>query len=271
MIDPKAIVDSGSSIAEDASIGPYAVIGSGVSIASGTVVEHSASILGPAEIGRDNHIFQFCSIGADPQDKKYQKGETSTLVIGDNNTIREYCSINRGTAEGGGTVIGNGNWIMAGVHVAHDCVIGNNCVFANSVAMSGHVELGDYVTLSGYSAVSQFCRIGSHAFAAGYAAIDCHIPPFAYVAHNRARFVGVNSRGLSRRGFSEDRIALIKRIYRCWYRKEDKIEDRLQSIKELGAGQEDIMEFIDFIDAVSDSHVSIVPHNSRKVPVATDA
>ena len=162
MIDPRAVVDPAAKIDADVYIGPYAVIGADVEIGRGTRIEPHVVINGPTVIGADNHIFQFASIGDDPQDKKYKRASGRRLVIGDRNTIREYCTLNRGTIQDRGvTTIGNDNWIMAYCHVAHDCVVGNNTIFANNASIAGHVDVGDYAILGGFTAVHQFCRIGA--------------------------------------------------------------------------------------------------------------
>ena len=269
MIDPKAVIDSGAEIAQDVSIGPYVVVGPKVRIASGCRIEQFVSIEGPTEIGEGTSISAFCSIGSDPQDKKYEAGEASELYIGKNNTIREHCSINRGTKVGPKTYIGDGNWIMGEVHIAHDCVIGDNCVLANKITLGGHVQLGDYVTLSGATAVSQFCQIGSHAFAAGNSMIERHVPPFAFVAGDRAKYVGINSRGLARRGFDEKQIADIKKMYRCWKDSDGDAEAAFSKMGELEAKL--VKEFDAFVRSASDSHVEMMSLRSGRSGAAEKA
>ena len=183
------------------------MIGAGVRIGAGTTVGAHAVVKGPATIGRDNRIFQFASIGEDPQDKKY-RGEPTQLVIGDRNTFREFCTINRGTAQDQGvTRIGDDNWIMAYVHVAHDCVVGNDVIFSNNTTLAGHVHVGDHVICSGFSAVHQFCRLGAHSFLGGFAAVTRDVPPYVMVAGQPTAPHGINSEGLKRRGFTRGAAA----------------------------------------------------------------
>ncbi len=218
MIHPSAIVENRAEIASDVQIGPYAVIGADVSIDSGTRVGAHTVICGPTRIGKNNHIFSHISLGEAPQDKKYQ-GEPTSLEIGDGNTIREFCTINRGTAQDVGvTRIGNNNWIMAYVHVAHDCQIGDNIVFANSVQLAGHVHIGDHAILGGFTGVHQFVHIGAHSFMGIATILTQDVPAYVTVSGNPAKPFGINSEGLSRRGFSSEAIAEIKRAYKILYR-----------------------------------------------------
>lgn len=218
MIHPTAIVENTAEIAADVEIGAYAVIGAKVSIDSGTRVGTHAAISGPTKIGKNNHIFGHVSIGEAPQDKKYQDEPTS-LEIGDGNTIREFCTINRGTAQDVGvTRIGNNNWIMAYVHVAHDCQIGDQTVFANSVQLAGHVHIGDHAILGGFTGVHQFVHIGAHSFMGIATILTQDVPAYVTVSGNPAKPFGINSEGLSRRGFSVEAIAEIKRAYKVLYR-----------------------------------------------------
>ncbi|MGV0005277.1 MAG: acyl-ACP--UDP-N-acetylglucosamine O-acyltransferase [Candidatus Porifericomitaceae bacterium WSBS_2022_MAG_OTU9] len=268
MIHPSSIVDSSAEIASDVKIGPFTVIGPGVRIGAGCEIGQSTHIDGPTVIGEGNHIYPFCSIGSDPQDKKHQRGSSSCwLRIGNGNTIREYSSINRATLPDSETVLGNNNWIMAYVHIAHDCIVGNDCVLANQVALSGHVQLDDYVTISGCVGVAQFCRIGTQSFCAGSTVLDSHVPPFALVAGDRAKFIGLNSIGMSRRGYSEQQIAHLKKLYRQFYQSTGRREENLAKIKECAAPEQALVdEFISFIDSVSDSRISIVPHSKQRLP-----
>ena len=186
----------------DVSVGPYSVIGPDVEIGPGTRIESHVVLKGPCVIGEENHIFQFASIGDDPQDKKYA-GELTELVIGDRNTIREYCTINRGTIQGGGkTRVGHDNWIMAYVHVAHDCVVGNQTVLANNTTLAGHVQVGDWAVLGGFTGVHQYCRIGAHALTGIFTAVTKDIPAYVTAAGRPAVPRGINAEGLRRRGFS---------------------------------------------------------------------
>ena len=202
MIDETAIIHPSVNIHEDVSIGPYSVIGQDVSIESGTVIGSHVVIKGPTSIGQNNKIFHFCSIGEEPQDKKFNQDSNSSLVIGSGNTIREYVSINRGTDAGGGkTVIGNENWIMAYVHIAHDCIIGNNSIFANNATLAGHVIIENFVTLGGFTGVHQFCRVGSYSFSAISSVIVKDVLPYILVSGNTAKPSGLNREGLKRNGF----------------------------------------------------------------------
>ena len=218
MIHPTAIVEDSAELAADVEIGPYAVIGVKVTVDVGTRIGAHAVICGPTRIGKNNHIFNHVSLGEAPQDKKYQ-GEPTALEIGDGNTIREFCTINRGTAQDVGiTRIGNNNWIMAYVHVAHDCQIGDNTVFANSVQLAGHVHIGDYAILGGFTGVHQFVHIGAHSFMGIATILTQDVPTYVTVSGNPAKPFGINSEGLSRRGFSADAISQIKRAYKTLYR-----------------------------------------------------
>ena len=240
-IDPSAQLDP------SVVVGAYSVIGAGVQIGAGTQIGPHVVIQGPTRIGRNNRIVQFASIGGDPQDKKFH-GERSELVIGDDNLIREFVTLNRGTSDGGGaTRIGNGNWIMAYVHVAHDCVVGDHTVFSNNATLAGHVEIGDYAILSGFSGIHQFCRVGAHAFIGMNCMVNGDVPPFVMMAADYGRPRGVNSEGLKRRGFSAERIAAIKRAYRALYVAKMPLE---QAHAELAAsGDEDVRTMLAFIDA----------------------
>jgi UDP-N-acetylglucosamine acyltransferase len=218
LIHPTAIVDSKAQIDSSVQIGPYAVIGPGVSIGAGTTIGPHTTIEGKTTLGANNQVFQFASIGAAPQDKKYNN-EPTELIIGDSNTIREFVTLNRGTAQDkGATRIGNDNWIMAYVHVAHDCIVGDHCIFANSTNLAGHVEIGDWVILGGYTGIHQFCKVGPHAMS-GVGSVVLHdIPPFVMVSGNTAQAHGINSEGLKRRGFAPDDIAQIRQAYKTLYK-----------------------------------------------------
>ena len=218
MIHATAIVDPAARIGANVSIGAYSVIGAGVDIGEGTTVGPHVVIEGTTRIGRDNRIFQFASVGAIPQDKKYG-GEDSELVIGDRNVIREFVTLNRGTGVGGGaTRIGNDNWIMAYAHVAHDCTVGNHTIFSNNATLAGHVTIGDYAILSGFAGVHQFCRIGAHAMLAAGAIVLQDVPPYVMAQGYPAKPAGTNNEGLRRRGFSAADIARVRRAYRTLYR-----------------------------------------------------
>jgi UDP-N-acetylglucosamine acyltransferase len=229
-IHSTAIVNPSAEIAEGVEISPYAVIGAEVKIDSGTWIGPHVVIDGPTTIGKENRIFQFASIGAEPQDKKY-RGEATTLIIGDRNVIRESCTINRGTIQDiGKTEIGDDNWIMAYVHIAHDCVVGNNTIFANNATLAGHVTIHDYAILGGFTLVHQFCHVGEHAFTGMGTALGKDLPPYvmAFGAPGIPR--GINSEGLKRHGFSDEQRKLIKNAYRTLYRKNLPLDDALRQL-----------------------------------------
>jgi len=247
-IHPTAIIDPSARLAPDVGVGPYSVIGAEVEIGEGSSVGAHALIEGPTKIGRNNRIGAYAAVGGDPQDKKYH-GERSTLVIGDGNTIREFVTINRGTDDGGGvTRVGDDNWIMAYVHVAHDCTIGSHTVLANNATLAGHVEVGDHVVLGGFCGVHQFCKIGAHAFAAMFAAINRDVPPFVYAAGQFAEPRGVNAEGLKRRGFSSERVAAIRRAYRTLYMSGKTLADARVELERQAQSSEDVRALVDFID-----------------------
>lgn len=218
-IHPTALVDAQAQLADSVSVGPYTVIGPHVRIDEGTTVGAHCVIEGHTTIGRDNRIFQFASLGADPQDKKFA-GEPTRLVIGDRNTIREFCTFNTGTVQDKGvTAIGHDNWIMAYVHVAHDCSIGDHNVIANSVQLAGHVDIGHYTLIGGISGVHQFVRIGDFAMVGFQTRLSQDLPPFVMAAGNPAQAQNVHQEGPRRRGFSPERLSNLKLMYRILYRK----------------------------------------------------
>jgi len=217
-IHPTAIVDPQAELANSVSVGPYAVIGPHVRVGEDTTIGAHCVIEGHTTIGRDNRIFQFTSIGADPQDKKYA-GEPTELRIGDRNTIREFCTFNIGTVQDGGvTRIGDDNWIMAYVHIAHDCQVGNDTILANNATLAGHVHLGDHVFIGGLTGVHQFVKIGAHAMAGFSSAVTQDVPPFMTVDGNPLEVRGFNAVGLRRRGFDAERLAAVKQMHRLLYR-----------------------------------------------------
>ena len=218
-IHPTAIVDAGAELAPGVTVGPYAVIGPHVHIGEGSSVGAHTVVEGHTVIGRGNRIFQFCSIGAAPQDKKYA-GEPTRLEIGDGNTIREFCTFNTGTVQDEGlTRVGDDNWVMAYVHVAHDCRVGSHTILANAVQLAGHVHVGDWVILGGLTGVHQFTRIGAHAMAGFSTRLAQDLPPFMMAAGNPAQAQGFNQEGLRRRGWSAERLAVVKQIHRALYRR----------------------------------------------------
>lgn len=247
-IHPTAIIDPGARLADDVDIGPFAVIGADVRIDAGSTVGAHASVQGPTSVGRGNRIGAYASIGGDPQDKKYA-GERTELVIGNDNTFREFVTVSRGTRDGGGvTRIADDNWIMAYAHIAHDCNIGSHTILANNATLAGHVEVGDHVVLGGFAGVHQFCKIGAHAFAAMYAAINRDVPPFIYVSGQFAVPRGVNAEGLKRRGFSTERIGAIRRAYRTLYLSHKTLEEARVALAAQADTSEDVRALCDFID-----------------------
>lgn len=247
MIHPQAIVHPAAVIGRDVTIGPFSVIGEHVEIGDGTWVGPHVVINGPTRIGKNNRIFQFASVGEVPQDLKYA-GEQSRLEIGDGNTIRECCTLSRGT-EGGGWVtrVGNNNLFMAYAHVAHDCRVGNRTIFANSATLAGHVEVGDYAILGGLSAVHQFCRVGAHAMVGGGSIVLQDVPPYLLVQGNTATAHGLNVRGLKRRGFEAAAIEALKSAYKAVYRSGLTVSAALAQLQELAEQHREVAEFVAFV------------------------
>lgn len=247
-IDPRAVVSPKAEVAADAQIGPFAVIGDDVSIGPGCWIGPHAVVNGPTVMGAGNKVFQFASIGDDPQDKKYQ-GERTRLVVGDRNVFREYVTVNRGTVTGSGeTRIGNDNLLLAYSHVAHDCVLGDHIVMSNVVNLAGHVEVGDWVIFSGYAGAHQFCKIGAHAFIGNNTSVIRDLPPYVLATGHPAEPRAVNVEGLKRRGFSEEQIRAIRNAYRVLYRSELKLEDALAQLKDLAREHDVLGVFVEFIE-----------------------
>jgi len=243
-IHPTAVIDPNAVLDNSVEVGAYSVIGPNVTIGAGTKVGPHVVIEGHTSIGRDNTFFQFGSIGAAPQDKKYA-GEATRLEIGDGNTIREFVTLNLGTTQDVGvTRLGNDNWIMAYVHVAHDCQIGSHTTIANNATLAGHVHVGDWVLLGGFTTVHQFCRIGPHAMTAFTAAVSQDILPFVTAAGNRAVPAGINSEGLRRRGFSGEQIMTIKRAYKMIYRSGLSLEEAKAALAAEEAKSPDSAEYL---------------------------
>ena len=250
MIAASAIIHPDASIDEGVEIGAYSVVGANVTINENSWIGPHVVIKGPTRIGKNNKIFQFCSIGDDPQDKKYTGDKDSVLEIGDGNTIREYCSINRGTAPGGGiTCIGNDNWIMAYVHIAHDCLVGNNTIFANNATLAGHVVIDDFVILGGFTGVHQFCRVGRHSLTAISSVVVQDVPPYLIVAGNTAKPGGLNRQGLKRHGFSQEVINDLRKAYKTIYRDGLLLKDALDKLESLTAESIEVSEFVRFSQA----------------------
>lgn len=251
MIDARAVVAAGAQIDDSVYIGPYAVIGSEVVIGRGSRVESHVVIKGPTVIGADNHIFQFASIGDDPQDKKY-KGERTKLVIGDRNTIREYCTVNRGTAQDRGeTTVGNDNWIMAYCHIAHDCWVGNHTIFANNASIAGHVHVGDHAVLGGFTAVHQFCQLGAHSLTSMFSYVTMDVAAYVIVSGRPAEARGINVEGLKRRGFTPDQIRNLKNAYRTVFRESLKLDDAIAQLESRTAAEPELKLLIDSLRASS--------------------
>lgn len=248
MIHPTAAIDPAARLGRNVSIGAYSVIGADVEIGDDTWIGPHVVVEGRTRIGRENKIWQFASIGAAPQDKKFH-GEQSLLEIGDRNVIREFVTFNRGTAEGGGvTRVGNDNWLMAYVHLAHDCIVGNNVIFANAASLAGHVTVDDWVILGGFTLVHQFCQIGAHAFTSMGSIINRDVPPYVTVAGSFAEPKGINSEGLKRRGFDSARILSIRRAYKTLYKSGLPLADAREELARVSAGAPDVRLMLDFID-----------------------
>lgn len=247
-IHASAVIASGAELAPDVTVGPYAVIGERVRIGARTVVGPHVVLDGRTTIGSDNRFFPFASVGAPPQDLKY-RGEDSELIIGDGNTIREFCTLNPGTA-GGGMIsrIGDGNLLMNYSHVAHDCKIGDQNVLANGVQLGGHVEIGDHAILGALSGIHQFVRIGESAIIGAGSMVSLDVAPFCNATGDRARLLGLNSVGLKRRGFSADAQGALKRAYRLMFQSGLKLTEASQRVREEIPGVPEVERFLTFIE-----------------------
>ena len=251
LIHPTAIIDSSADIAEDVEIGPYSLIGAGVKLGSGTVIGSHVVIKGPTTIGKQNRIYQFTSIGEDPQDKKYAN-ELTRLEIGDRNTIREFSTMHRGTKQDNSvTKIGNDNLFMAYTHVAHDCVIGNHVIMANGASLAGHVQLHSHAILGGFTLVHQFTKIGEHSFAAMGSAITQDIPPFVMVGGKPTKPHGINSVGMERNGISPEDIRLIRKAYKMIYKMNLRLEDAIDQMEDLAGDSRELSAMVNFLRSVS--------------------
>ncbi len=246
-IHPTAIISSEAIVSEDVEIGPYSIIGPDVQIGKGTVIGPHVVIEGPTRIGMGCHIFQFTSIGAPPQDLKFE-GELCPVIIGNNNTIRECVTIHRSTsADIAMTFIGDNNLLMAYCHVAHNCKLGNNIVMANSANLAGHIHVEDYAIIGGLSGVHQFTRIGCHAMISGASAVTQDVPPYVTVAGNHASPYGLNLIGLKRRGFSEETIVSLKKAYRIIFRSSLMVSEAAKKIREEIQDSPEVEHFVEFI------------------------
>ena len=247
MIDGRAVVDSEAQIGKDVTIGPFTIIESGVAIGAGSWIGPNVVIRRNTTIGVGNKIYQFSSVGEDPQYAGYQNEETY-LEIGDRNVIREYSTLNRGSPAGSGTTrIGNDNLIMAYAHIAHDSLLGDHVVFANGASLAGHVEIGDHAILGGFTLVHQFCRIGAHSMTGIGAVCLQDVPPYILAAGNTASPCGLNIRGLRRRGFNESTIQALREAYRCLYRQELSLDRALGELDRIACSVEEVVALADFV------------------------
>lgn len=245
-IHPTAIIDPKAELDSSVEVGAFSIVGPGVRIDAGTRVASHVVIKGPTTIGKNNQIFQYSSLGEVPQDKKF-KDEPTLLEIGDGNTIREFCTFNRGTVQDKGTTkIGSHNWIMAYVHIAHDCMVGDHTIFANNSSLAGHVDVHDHAILGGFTLIHQFCKIGSHVITAVGSVVFKDIPPYVTAAGYDAKPHGINSEGLKRRGFSADNILQIKRAYKTLYRNGLTLEEAKQQLAEQQKTSPELNILVDF-------------------------
>lgn len=231
-IHPTAIIDSSAEIGCGSQIGPYCVVGAGVVLGEDCWLQHSVTIMGPSRVGARNRFFAYCSIGQQTQDLKYA-GEPTYLHVGEDNTFREFVTVNRGTAQGSSTTIGSGGNFLAYSHVAHDCKVGDKVIFSNNGTIAGHVEVGDHVVVGGLTAVHQFCRIGAHAITGGCSKIVQDVPPFMIADGNPAEIRGLNKVGLERHGFSADALKVLKEAHRILYRSSLNLQQALERLREL--------------------------------------
>lgn len=248
MIDPRAIVDPAATLGEGVTIGPFSVIGPDVTIGPDTMLGPHVVINGIVRIGRENRIHQFASIGDAPQDTSY-RDEPTEVVIGDRNVIREFVTIHRGTARGlGRTVVGDDNLIMAYVHIAHDCIIGSHSLFSNAASLAGHVHVADHAILGGFTLVHQFCRIGAHAFTGMGSALNRDLPPYTLAVGNYARAIGINKRGLNRRGFSPETIRALHQAFKLLLKRGSR-EAALEAVLPLAEEYPEVAHFVEFVKA----------------------
>lgn len=247
MLHPTALIDPKAELADDVEVGAFSIIDAKVQIDSGCRIGPHTVLTGRTTLGKNNRIFQFTSIGEEPQDKKYA-GEDTEFIMGDNNTIRELCTFSRGTAQGGGvTRIGNNNWIMACVHIAHDCTLGDNIIMANNASLAGHVSIGNHAILSGYSLIHQFCSVGEHSFTSFASHVNKSIPPYVTVSGEKARVKGINSEGLKRRGYSATQISRVRRAYKTLYREGRTLDEARVILSEMAAQYPEVQPLVDFL------------------------
>jgi UDP-N-acetylglucosamine acyltransferase len=251
MIHPTALVHPGARLAADVSIGAYSIIGEHVELGAGTRIGPHVVITGHTRLGEGNRVFQFCSLGEEPQDKKYA-GEPTRLEIGHYNVIREFCSFNTGTSQDVGvTRLGDHNWIMAYVHIAHDCQVANHTIFANNATLAGHVHIGDYAILGGFTGVHQFCRVGAHVITGIASVVRQDIPPFITVAGNPLAPFGINSEGLKRRGYSAESLAALKRAYKTLYKSGLSFSEAQSAIALEAATHAELQPLVEFLATTS--------------------
>ncbi|MFN7751599.1 MAG: acyl-ACP--UDP-N-acetylglucosamine O-acyltransferase [Pseudomonadota bacterium] len=246
-VHPTALIERGAELDEGVEVGPYAIIGPDVRVGRDTRIGPHCVVRGHTVLGAGNRVFQFCSIGEEPQDKKY-RGEPTRLVIGDRNTFREYVTINCGTVQDAGlTTVGDDNWVMAYVHIAHDCVVGNHVILANCTQLAGHVRIEDHAILGGFTGVHQFCSIGAHAITSVGSVVLQDIAPYVMAAGSPASPRGINSEGLKRRGFDAATVQAIKRAYRALYRSGVALEDARAQIDAMAVEVPAVARFGEFI------------------------
>ncbi len=255
MIDPRAIIDPSAKLGSNVSVGAFSIIGAGVEIGDNSWIGPHVVINGPTRIGSDNKIFQFCSVGEEPQHRKYA-GEPTRLEIGDRNVIREYCSFHRGTTvDRSVTQVGSDNFLMAHVHVAHDCVVGSHITMANNATLAGHVQVGDYSILGGYALVHQFCRVGTQAYLGFACAVAQDVPPYVMANGNPAVPHGVNSKGLKARGYTSAQVDALRKAYKLLYRSNLLFADAKRELAQLGGTEPAVKVLADFLN---DSKRSII-------------
>jgi UDP-N-acetylglucosamine acyltransferase len=248
-IHPTALIDPGAVLADDLEVGPYSIIGPDVDIGEGSKIESHVVIKGPTRIGTNNHMYQFSSIGEACQDLKY-KGEPTCLEIGDNNIIREGCTLHRGTVQDCGiTRLGSNNLLMANVHIAHDCVVGDNVIIANNSALAGHVHIGDFAILSGFTAVHQFCQLGAHCMTGAGSVVLKDIPAYVMANGNAVAPHGINTEGLRRRGFSETVIRVLRQAYKVIYRQGYTLEEAIAHLQTLVADINEVALLVNSLQA----------------------
>ena len=254
-IHPTALVDPSAQLADDVEVGAYSIVGPKVRIDEGSWIGPHVVLTGRTTIGKKNRIFQFSSIGEEPQDKKYD-GEDTELIIGDGNTIRELCTFSLGTIQGGRkTIIGNDNCIMASLHIAHDCKLGDNIIMANCAALAGHVTVGEWAIISGYALIHQFCHVGEHSFTSFASHVNQSVPPYVTVSGEKARAKGINTEGLKRRGYTREQIQQVRRAYKVLYRSGLRLEEAKEKLAEMADGHEEVQPWVEFLDVTEKSFI----------------